>query len=124
MDKYQEWVKDFHYKYGITVNEKPTIPDEKTRKLRMILIEEEFKEFIEATQSGNIVQIADAIVDLMYIAYGSAVSYGIDVEPIFHEVHRSNMTKEGNMREDGKVLKGNGWKPPNVESLLRQQMSE
>lgn len=114
-------VKGFHEKYGVVINDKPTIPDEETKKLRITLNLEEKDELTEALKANDLVKIADALADRLYVIYGTAVSYGIDLEPIFQEVHNSNMTKEGNLRDDGKILKGKYWIPPDIETELELQ---
>jgi len=123
MNKEQQMVKEFHEKFGIINQSKPTFLDGKTAHLRISLITEELKELIEANDVRNMVKIADAIGDLLYVVYGTAVSYGIDIEPIFEEIHRSNMSKgdpEKIIREDGKILKGKNYFPPNLEPILRK----
>jgi predicted HAD superfamily Cof-like phosphohydrolase len=80
---------------------------------------EELSELEKAMEEGDLVGIADGLADLLYVVYGTSVSYGIDVRPIFEEVHRTNMAKVGGaVREDGKVLKPDGWLPPDIAPLL------
>ena len=68
--------------------------------------------------------VGDAVADLLYVTYGTAVSCGIDIEPIFREVHRSNMTKVGGTRrDDGKWIKPDDYSPAQIEPLLKQQQS-
>ena len=87
--------------------------------LRVKLIREEFLEFIDAE---SIPDLADAIADLLYVTIGAACTYGISLQPIWDEVHRSNMAKaDGPIREDGKRLKPEGWRAPDIESELRKQ---
>ena len=98
--------------------------DPKTRDLRIALIKEELGELEEAGHKQNLTKIADAIADLLYVVYGTAVSYGIDIEPVFLEVHRSNMSKgdpEIVRASNGKILKSRNWTPPNLEPLLKTQ---
>jgi phosphoribosyl-ATP pyrophosphohydrolase len=99
---------------------------DKTKHLRLELIGEEYKELVVASLNNNIVEIADALADLLYVIYGTGVAYGIDLEPIFNEVHRSNMSKLTDciIREDGKILKGPHYSPPVIEPLLKQQYQE
>jgi len=118
-------VKDFHIAFGQRVSHKPDLPDEDERHLRKTLLAEEFNEYLEAEREDDIVEIADALADIIYIACGTAVSYGIPLDKIFDEVHRSNMAKlvDGKpiYREDGKVMKPEGWTPPDIERILEQE---
>jgi len=115
-------VKDFQTAFGQRVGEKPELPDANERVLRMRLLSEEFEEYRNAEYDNNIVEIADALADIIYIACGTAVSYGIPLDEIFNEVHRSNMAKlvDGKVirREDGKIQKPEGWNPPDIKKIL------
>ena len=115
-------VRDFHQAFGQRVGEKPELPDVSERTLRMKLITEEFNELCDAEQANDIVEVADAIADIIYIACGTAVSYGIPLDDVFAEVHRSNMAKlvDGKVirREDGKIQKPEGWTAPDIRSIL------
>jgi predicted HAD superfamily Cof-like phosphohydrolase len=115
-------VKDFHFAFGQRVGETPNLPDENEKHLRKVLLEEEFNEYIKAEADNDIVEIADALADIIYIACGTAVSYGIPLDKIFEEVHRSNMAKlvDGKVlrREDGKVQKPVGWTAPDIKGIL------
>lgn len=91
--------------------------------LRQALIEEEVGELRQAALAGDIVGIADALADIVYVAYGSACVYGIDLDAVLDEVHASNMTKLGAdgcpvRRADGKVLKGPDYRPPDIGRVL------
>lgn len=122
MSNWYNDVKNFHIAFGQRVGEKPEIPDSKERDLRIKLLEEEFGEYLSGEAQDDIVEIADALADIIYIACGTAVSYGIPLDKIFEEVHNSNMAKlvDGKpiYREDGKVMKPTGWQPPNVKKIL------
>lgn len=112
-------------------------PVESIRKLRAELIFEELKEFCKASglyceggiigrsweAPADIVSVADAIADLLYVVYGAAVAYGINIDPVFGEVHRSNMTKfiDGHRREDGKWVKGPSYEPARIAEVLHAQ---
>ena len=117
-------VRDFHQAFGQRVGEKPELPDVSERTLRMKLITEEFNELCDAEQANDIVEVADAIADIIYIACGTAVSYGIPLDDVFDEVHRSNMAKlvDGKVirRADGKVQKPEGWTAPDIKSVLEK----
>ena len=117
-------VRNFQRAFGQLVGEKPELPDSKERTLRMKLLAEEMYEYTAAENDNDIVEIADALADIIYIACGTAVAYGIPLDDVFEEVHASNMAKlvDGKpiYREDGKVLKPEGWKPPDIEGVLKR----
>lgn len=116
MHEAQRTVARFHRALGLTSGATPRIRD---ADLRVALIREEAAEAVAAIESGDLVEAIDGLCDLLYVVYGTAVSFGVDLEPYFNEVHRSNMTKRaGARRADGKVLKGDGWKPPRIRELL------
>ncbi len=114
----------FHSAFGLPVRERPTvdIPPEEAH-LRQALLDEEVDELRLAVQEGDVVGIADALADIVYIACGTAHAYGIDLDAVVAEVHRSNMSKLGGVgrpvyREDGKVLKGPSYEAPQVAAVL------
>ena len=116
-------VQEFHKQFEIHVSPTPSIPDEPTRILRKRLIQEEFDELQEAMREKDLPSIAKELADLLYVVYGTAVSLGIDMEPVFQEVHRSNMSKVGgHKREDGKWVKPPTYSPARLEDLLAAQM--
>lgn len=116
-------VLEFHEQFDIQVASKPCNPDEITQTLRARLIQEEFDELQEAMHSKNLPAIAKELADLLYVVYGTAVSLGIDMEPVFKEVHRSNMSKVGgHKREDGKWVKPPTYSPANLETILKGQL--
>lgn len=130
MTKEQAMVREFHEKFGCTVEDRPKAPNERDAILRYELIREELAEFWKSCgyysdKNPNLTEIADALADLLYVVYGSAVTCGIDLEPIFAEVHRSNMSKlhEGKVlrREDGKIIKSPNYNPANIGPLLEAQ---
>ena len=88
----QVMVEAFHRTFDIAVNSVPTVVDKQTRELRVNLIQEEFDELKEAFEAEDLSSIAKEMADLLYVVYGAAVSYGIDMDPVFREVHRSNMS--------------------------------
>jgi predicted HAD superfamily Cof-like phosphohydrolase len=103
--------------------EMPTIAPEGIESLRVSLIREEFNELQEGIRKKDLVEIADALADLLYVVYGTAAAYGIDIDACFAEVHRSNMSKLGEdgqpiFREDGKVLKSSKYTPPQLGPIL------
>lgn len=118
----QSMVEDFHRKFDILVQAGPAIPDRSTKELRVRLIQEEFDELKEALAQENLVAVAKEMADLLYVVYGTAVSYGIDLEPVFHEVHRSNLSKVGGYkRADGKWVKPPTYCPASLEPILNAQ---
>ncbi|HET7057301.1 MAG TPA: MazG nucleotide pyrophosphohydrolase domain-containing protein [Nitrospiraceae bacterium] len=122
MTNTQHMVAEFHRTFGILTATTPTVPDENTRALRVRLIQEEFDELKEALDHGDLPAMAKELADLLYVVYGTAVSYGIDMEPVFHEVHRSNMSKVGgHKRADGKWVKPADYSPASIEPILTAQ---
>ena len=122
MNKEQQSVYDFHAKYGSLINTKPTIPDLKTLILRARLICEEAAEFLAAASKEDIVEMADSLADILYVVYGTAVTLGINLAPIFAEVQRSKMTKDGGGKDSGgKIVKGPNYDPPNIKKELEKQ---
>jgi predicted HAD superfamily Cof-like phosphohydrolase len=118
----QRLVAEFHRAFDIAEATLPTIPDEAIRSLRVRLIQEEFDELQEALGRGDAVAVAKELADLLYVVYGTAVSCGIDMEPVFQEVHRSNMSKVGgHKRADGKWVKPPTYSPARLEPILATQ---
>ena len=118
----QRMVAEFHQTFDIAREPVPTIPDEATQRLRIRLIQEEFDELQEALNQRETVAVAKELADLLYVVYGTAVSCGIDMEPVFREVHRSNMSKVGgHKRADGKWVKPASYSPACLEPILTAQ---
>lgn len=115
-------VRLFHDGLKIETPSRPAIISTERFTLRTDLIMEEFTEWLYAHNDGNIVEVADALADLLYVVYGTAHEYGLPIDRIFAEVHRSNMTKfehgEIPKRADGKALKPVGWEPPRIKEIL------
>lgn len=112
-------VRDFHVAMGVPVAETLVVPDRHARRLRMRLIHEEADELLKAIDAGDVVETADGIADLVYVALGAALEFGIPIEEVWHEVQRSNMAKVGGgRRADGKILKPEGWRPPDIPGVL------
>lgn len=122
MTSEQKMVTEFHRTFGIMESATPTNLDAATQALRVRLIQEEFDELKEATAQGDLTAVAKELADLLYVVYGTAVSYGIDMEPVFREVHRSNMSKVGgHKRDDGKWIKPAHYSPASIEPILTAQ---
>ena len=104
------------------VKKSPEFPTESVCQLRLKLIFEEVDELVDAQEKGDIVEVADALTDILYVVYGMGHAYGIDLDRCFSEVHRSNMTKvvEGKLKRNdaGKVLKPDTYEPPNLQRVL------
>jgi len=112
-------VLQFHCRFGVAIGERPALPEQGIVALRLDLIEEELAELRAAIQDQDMVEVADALADLLYVTYGAAIAFGIDIRPVFEEVHRANMAKLGGaMRADGKLLKPDGWMPPDLAPIL------
>jgi len=99
---------------------------ESLARLRIALLAEEVDELADAVAASDLVAIADALADIVYVAYGTAVTYGIDLDMVLGEVHRSNMSKLGKdgrplIRDDGKVIKSDQYFPPDVARVLELQ---
>jgi predicted HAD superfamily Cof-like phosphohydrolase len=91
------------------------------------LLDEELGELQEAIDACSVVDIADALGDLVYVLYGTALTFGINLDAVVAEIHRSNMSKLGSdnrpvMRSDGKVLKGRNYSPPDIAAALGHAM--
>lgn len=135
MDKIQQMVREFHEKFDVIVNDRPTELDAATMYLRLSLIGEEVQELemdgfdmLSIPPKPDLVQIADALGDILYVVYGTAVSCGIDMEPIVAEIHRSNMSKmqaDGTIirREDGKIIKPDTYSPADIKSIIEAQLA-
>lgn len=89
----QELVTRFHAAFGAPVASTPTLIPAERALLRVRLIQEELAEYEQAAVEGDLVEIADALGDLLYVVYGSAVEHGIDLDPIVRAIHESNMSK-------------------------------
>jgi predicted HAD superfamily Cof-like phosphohydrolase len=120
-------VAEFHKAFGLPASDVPSSDvDRDLAKLRVALLEEEVSEFVTASEKGDLVGIADALADITYVVYGTALTYGIDLDAILREVHRSNMSKlDGDgkplIRADGKVLKSDRYLPPDIEAVLSRR---
>lgn len=127
MQKQINAVKEFHTAFEIGFSESTKAELEESKYvLRYNLMKEENEEYLEAVQNKDIVEIADALGDMMYILCGTIIEHGLQdkIELVFDEIQRSNMSKLGEdskpiYREDGKVMKGPNYFKPNFDKILR-----
>lgn len=125
-------LEEFHRVFGAHLEARPTAElSDETIALRVSLIQEELNEYQEAAEARDLVGVADALSDLMYVVLGTYVSHGLQDlgEALFAEVHASNMSKldeNGQViyRGDGKVLKSALWRPPDLKGLLEQNADD
>lgn len=142
-NEFQRKVRAFHEACGVNVNEAPTMGDERVRALRCRLLLEETLEFIRASgcvivhmgdgrmgiesmpdaTTPDLVAMAQELADVQYVTSGAAVTFGIPLGAVFDEVHAANMRKVGPdgkviRRPDGKVVKPEGWRGPDVAAVL------
>lgn len=139
MNRHQALVRDFHQKFGHPAPEKLDVAIFMSHaKMRFKLIHEEFLETMGAAgfdltndlydgfgpkRAPNVPEMIDGFVDLLYVTYGAIITLGIDIDPFFNAVHASNMAKLGPdgkpiVREDGKIMKPEGWQPPDIKAVL------
>ncbi|MDO6676288.1 nucleoside triphosphate pyrophosphohydrolase family protein [Tenacibaculum sp. 1B UA] len=119
-------VHEFHSAFGLGVKNEPTANiGEERNLLRFNLMKEENEEYLEAAQNNDLVEVADALGDMLYILCGTIIEHGMQhkIEEVFNEIQRSNMSKLGEdgkpiYREDGKVLKGPNYFKPNIKEIL------
>ena len=120
-------VREFHEAFGLGVQQSPVANLSMQKlKLRIDLMDEENKEYLEAAENNDLVEVADALGDMLYILCGTILEHGMQykIEEVFDEIQRSNMSKLGAdgtpiYREDGKVMKGPNYFKPNIESILK-----
>lgn len=117
------YVREFHEKFKVPILNAPKAPSPERIALREDLIREEFDELLEAGANRDPVAVADALADLVYVIYGAAHEWGIPLDAVLREVHRSNMTKvwdDGTVhyREDGKMLKPPTYSRANIAEVL------
>jgi predicted HAD superfamily Cof-like phosphohydrolase len=121
-------VEAFHNAFGIQNNQEPTTAiDRDELLLRYKLMREENEEYLDAAMNGDIVEVADALGDQLYILCGTILKHGLQdkIAEVFQEIQRSNMSKLGAdgqpiYREDGKVMKGENYFRPNIKSILEK----
>ncbi|MEW2410487.1 MazG nucleotide pyrophosphohydrolase domain-containing protein [Streptomyces griseoviridis] len=119
-------VRAFHLAVGLDARTSPTEVEPGLAAQRGALLREEAAEVAEVAVDGPLDKLAHELADVVYVAYGTALVHGIDLDAVIAEIHRSNMTKLGPdgqvvRREDGKVLKGAHYRAPDVSAVLRRQ---
>ena len=117
-------VKKFMQTFGQDVQFKASFPDAKIQNLRLKLIEEELSELKEAIKSKDIVEVADALTDILYVTYGAGHAFGINLDQCFKEVQDSNMSKLDEngkpiYNENGKVLKAPYYREPDLKKIVK-----
>lgn len=128
MQKQINSVKEFHTAFKISYSEIPTANlGESKHTLRYNLMKEENEEYLEAVQNNDLIEIADALGDMMYILCGTIIEHGLQhkMEAVFDEIQRSNMSKLGEdgqpiYREDGKVMKGPNYFKPDFSKIISE----
>ena len=118
-----EKVKLFMQTYGQEVKAKANFSDEKTNKLRVDLIKEELEELTKAMDEKDLLEVADALTDILYVTYGAGHAFGINLDKCFDEVQGSNMSKLGEdgkpiYNEAGKVMKGPNYFKPDLSKYI------
>ena len=121
-------VEKFHKAYRILINDRPTADiDKELIKLRFNLMKEENEEYYEAARKNDIVEVADALGDMLYILCGTIITHGFQnkINEVFDEIQKSNMSKLGKdgkpiYRNDGKVMKGPNYFKPNIKAILKK----
>jgi len=115
---------EFNNAFEIPKMDSPGLSNDELIELRIKLLKEEVEEYAEAARAGDLVEVLDALADIGYILAGTIINHGMQhiYDDAFDEVHRSNMAKLVNgkvlRREDGKVMKPEGWQPPNLAQFL------
>ena len=118
-----DMVREFQEVYEAPILSTPAFPSHDRCALRERILEEEWIELCEAQAKRDIVEVADALADMLYIIHGTALEYGIPLDAVVEEVHRSNMSKLGTdgrpiRREDGKIMKGPNYFRPDIAGVL------
>ncbi|MDA9562138.1 nucleoside triphosphate pyrophosphohydrolase family protein [Candidatus Pelagibacter bacterium] len=116
-------VGTFMKTFGQEVKTKPSLSSDKINKLRIDLIKEELEELTEAMQKKDLLEVADALTDILYVTYGAGHAFGINLDACFNEVQNSNMSKLGKdgkpiYNESGKVMKGPNYFKPDFSKIL------
>tara|TARA_B110000238_G_scaffold175300_1_gene195555 strand:+ start:60 stop:431 length:372 start_codon:yes stop_codon:yes gene_type:complete len=117
-------VQEFMETFGQEVKLKPSLSSEKINKLRLDLIKEELDELKEAINNNDLLEVADALTDILYVTYGAGHAFGIDLDSCFQEVQNSNMSKLGESgkpiyNDAGKVMKGPNYYKPDLSKFIK-----
>ena len=117
-------VKNFMETFGQEVKIKPSLSSDKINKLRYNLIKEELNEFKQALDNNDLLEVADALTDILYVTYGAGHAFGINLDACFEEVQNSNMSKLGNdgkpiYNKQGKVMKGPKYFKPDLSKFIK-----
>ena len=117
-------VKKFMKTFGQEVLESPKFPNKKIIQLRINLIKEELNELEEAVENNDLLEVADALTDILYVTYGAGHAFGINLDDCFEEVQRSNMSKldkDGKpiYNDKGKVMKGPNYFKPDLSKFIK-----
>ena len=120
-------VREFHNSFSHPVLNNPSLIKSDRFKLRFDLMKEENEEYLEANKNNDLVEVADALGDMLYILCGTILEHGMQykIDEVFNEIQRSNMSKLGEdgkpiYREDGKILKGKNYSKPDIKSILEK----
>ena len=119
-------IKDFHEKFGIKpISDRPMLLPDDIMQFRLKFLHEELVEMIEAYQQGDLPQVADAIVDIIYVALGTAYRMGLPFDELWQEVHNCNMAKirvksaiDSKRYHSDDIIKPEGWQPPCISKIL------
>ena len=116
-------VGDFMKTFGQEVKDKPSFSSDKINKLRIDLIKEELEELIEAMKNNDLLEVADALTDILYVTYGAGHAFGIDLDKCFEEVQNSNMSKLDEngkpiYNDAGKIMKGPNYFKPDLSKFV------
>jgi predicted HAD superfamily Cof-like phosphohydrolase len=116
-------VGTFMKTFGQEVKTKPSLSSDKINKLRIDLIKEELEELTEAMQKKDLLEVADALTDILYVTYGAGHAFGINLDACFNEVQNSNMSKLGKdgkpiYNDSGKVMKGPNYYKPDLSKFV------
>jgi predicted HAD superfamily Cof-like phosphohydrolase len=114
---------EFHRAFALPCRDTPGTPPRELAEMRQRLLDEETAELAEAVRSSELEKIAHELADVVYVAYGTALTYGIDLDAVIAEIHRSNLTKldrdgRPGYRDDGKVARSDRYRPPDVAGVL------
>ena len=117
-------VKNFMKTFGQEVKSKPSFSSDKINILRYNLIKEELDEFKQALDNNDLLEVADALTDILYVTYGAGHAFGINLDDCFDEVQNSNMSKLGNdgkpiYNDQGKVMKGPNYFKPDLSKFIK-----